>query len=65
MTESTTPLLTPKQLCELLQVPLQTLYVWRGQGKGPRGFKVGRGIRYRRTDVERWLEKQAERDAAA
>ena len=60
-----TPLLTPAQLAELLQVPLQTLYHWRTQGQGPRGFKVGRGIRYSRSEVERWIERQAETESGA
>jgi excisionase family DNA binding protein len=63
MTDITASLLTPPQLAEWLQLPLSTLYSWRTQGIGPPGFKVGRGIRYRRSDVERWLERQAERDA--
>lgn len=48
--------LTPQDLAELLQVPLTTIYGWRYKGAGPRGMKVGRHVRYRRADVETWLD---------
>jgi len=34
------------------------LYGWRYKGEGPRGYRVGRFVRYRRSAVEAWLEKQ-------
>jgi len=52
-------LMTTEQLAEFLQVPLTTLYQWRHKGTGPRGIKVGKHVRYRRADVEAWLETQA------
>lgn len=55
------PLLTPTDLAEYLGVPLKTLYQWRYRGVGPPAVRVGRYLRYRRADVEVWLEKQ-ERD---
>jgi len=49
-----------------LGVPQQSIYRWRVEGRGPRGIKVGRHLRYRRADVEAWLESQAdERPPAA
>ncbi len=53
-------LLTAVAVAEELGVPLQTLYGWRSAGKGPRGIRVGRYLRYRRADVDAWLEKQAD-----
>jgi excisionase family DNA binding protein len=50
-------LLTPQQVSELLQMPLQTLYTWRSRGEGPPALKLGRHLRYRRADVERWLDE--------
>jgi len=47
---------SPTTLAEYLDVPLPTIYQWRYQGKGPTAIKVGRHVRYRRQDVERWLE---------
>ncbi|WP_448613342.1 helix-turn-helix transcriptional regulator [Modestobacter sp. URMC 112] len=41
-------------------VPKQTLYVWRAQSKGPRGIRVGKHLRYRWSDVDAWLDEQAD-----
>lgn len=38
-----------------LGVPVQTLYSWRGQGKGPDARRVGRRLRYRPEDVKAWV----------
>jgi excisionase family DNA binding protein len=43
------------EVAEYLGVPVQTLYVWRVEGRAPRGFKVGKHLRYRRADVDAWL----------
>lgn len=48
-------LLTAEDLAAFLEVPLKTLYAWRYRGEGPVGFRVGKHIRYRWTDVERWI----------
>ena len=55
-------LLTMKELAAYLQIPLNTLYQWRHRGEGPQGIRVGRFVRFRQADVDRWLESQ--RDAA-
>ena len=49
----------PEEVSEYLQVPLRTLYEWHYKGTGPRVLKVGKHLRYRWSDVERWLEEQA------
>lgn len=51
-------LATPPEVAEFLQVPVRTLVAWRYHRKGPRWAKVGRGIRYRWTDVEKWIDEQ-------
>jgi excisionase family DNA binding protein len=51
-------LLTPDQLSDWLQVPKQTVYRWRTRGDGPRGFRVGKHLRFDRGDVEQWLMTQ-------
>jgi excisionase family DNA binding protein len=51
-------LLTPDQLSEWLQVPKQTVYKWRAHGDGPRGYRVGKHVRYDRAEVEQWLVAQ-------
>lgn len=50
-------LLTVQQLAEYLDIPVQTLYQWRTKGYGPPGRRIGKHVRYRETDVERWLEQ--------
>lgn len=52
-------LIDPAAVAGELGVPEKTLAQWRYLGKGPRFIKVGRFIRYRIRDVERWLEEQS------
>lgn len=35
-----------------LKVPVSTVRTWRMKGIGPRGFKVGKHVRYRKSDVD-------------
>lgn len=51
-------LLTVDQVAEHLQLPVATLYRYRHRGEGPRAARVGRHLRYRRADVEEWVEQQ-------
>jgi len=52
-------LMTRAEVAQLLQIPEKTLRNWRARGiDGPRGFKVGKAVRYRREEVERWLAQQ-------
>lgn len=58
--------LTVKQLAELLQVPVSTIYRWRHLGEGPRGIRVsGRHVRYRRSDVESFLKERMDPERVA
>lgn len=44
-----------------LGIAEKTLANWRTRGFGPRGFRVGKAVRYLRGEVDRWLaEQQAE-----
>jgi excisionase family DNA binding protein len=52
-------LLSPETVAELLGVPKATLYAWRSRDEGPKGFKIGKHLRYRRSEVERWLDERA------
>lgn len=36
-------------------IPTRTIYYWRQQGGGPRGFHVGNALRFAKVDVDRWL----------
>ena len=57
------PVLTLSQLATQLGVTAQTLYDLRSQGRGPRGFRVGRELRFRVREVEAWLEQMEADDA--
>jgi excisionase family DNA binding protein len=52
--------LDPQGLADLFGIPLRTVYNWRNRAVGPRGYRIGRHVRYRRSDVEAWLERQAD-----
>lgn len=51
------PLLTAEDVSDWLKKPIGTLYQWRHLGRGPRSIKVGGSVRYRRSDIESWLEQ--------
>ena len=52
-------LLTLTETAEVLQISPQTLYRWRSHGEGPVGYRLlGGGVRYRRTDVDAWVQTQ-------
>jgi excisionase family DNA binding protein len=49
-------LMRPDELAAFLGIPLRTIYRWRTRREVPPSYRVGRHIRYRLADVERWLE---------
>ena len=49
--------LSPSELCAHLHVSAQTIYDLRSLGRGPRGFRVGRELRVRVSEVEAWLTR--------
>ncbi|WP_406269502.1 helix-turn-helix domain-containing protein [Actinacidiphila glaucinigra] len=59
-----TRFLTPVDLADLLGVPLETVYQWRRKRIGPRGFRVGRHLRYDPEDVRAWVASLLEDEAA-
>lgn len=58
------PVLTTSELAEYLGVNVQAIYDLRNDGRGPSGFRVGREIRYRVSDVLGWLDGLHERAPA-
>ena len=52
------PLLTLDEAAERLRRPPATLRFWRHKGIGPKSFKLGRGVVYRESDLEAWVEEQ-------
>jgi len=47
--------LDEKRLCALLGISSVTATKWRAKAKGPPFIKLGRLVRYRRSDVDAWL----------
>lgn len=54
------PLLTIEEVSDWLGIPRGTLYQWRSRKQGPRAIKVGGALRYRRTEVESYLERHTD-----
>jgi len=52
------PLIDVQQLADYLDVPVKTLYAWRYRREGPPAFRVGRHLRYRRSDIQRWIQQR-------
>lgn len=53
-------MLSPADLAALVGVPVRTVYAWRQAGEDPPGYRVGKHVRYRRAEVERWLAAHAD-----
>jgi predicted DNA-binding transcriptional regulator AlpA len=54
--------LTTMEVAELCRTSPDTVRFWRYSGQGPRSFKVGRRVLYRRVDVEQWLDELHDRE---
>ena len=58
------PVLSLSELAARLRVSAQTIYDLRSQGRGPRGFRVGRELRFRAGEIDAWLARMEEADGA-
>jgi len=62
---ATSTLLDEKAAAEFLQIAAGTLSVWRSTGRYKVPFvKVGHLVRYRRSDLEAWLESRTRANGA-
>ncbi|MFF3515543.1 helix-turn-helix transcriptional regulator [Streptomyces sp. NPDC002573] len=51
--------LTPEDLVEMFELPsVATVYQWRRKHTGPRGFRVGRHLRFDPSDVRAWVDSR-------
>ncbi len=50
------PLMTLSDVASFLQVAERTVYLWAQRGMIP-SFKLGNVWRFKRTDLERWIEE--------
>jgi DNA-binding transcriptional MerR regulator len=53
-------LLTITEVAAIVRAPVATLRYWRHLSTGPKSFRVGRGVRYWRSDVVEWLREQSD-----
>lgn len=51
--------MTVSDVAEYLGIPKATVYAMNSRGSGPRRYRVSKVVRYRRAEVEAWLEQQA------
>ncbi|SCD37331.1 Helix-turn-helix domain-containing protein [Streptomyces sp. BpilaLS-43] len=57
--------LTPDDLVEMFELPsVETVYQWRRKRTGPRGFRVGRHLRFDPDDVRVWVDSRRSEAAA-
>ena len=57
-------LLTIAEVADIVRVPVATLRYWRHLGTGPHSFRIGRGVRYWRSEVTAWLYGQSDGSTA-
>ena len=57
-------LLNVKQVAQYLQLKESTIYSWAQDGKMP-AIKIGRTWRFRRTDLDAWLERHLQQEDEA
>ncbi|MCP5227682.1 helix-turn-helix domain-containing protein [Accumulibacter sp.] len=63
--EATRDLLDEKEAAQVLDTSPGTLSVWRSTGRYNLPFiKIGRNVRYRRSDLLAWLEKRTRETGA-
>jgi excisionase family DNA binding protein len=51
-------LLSVEELADYLEVPVKTIYTWRHRNTGPKGFRVGKHLRFRWRDVQSWVAQR-------
>jgi predicted DNA-binding transcriptional regulator AlpA len=62
-TQLPVPVVTGKQLCEILDISMATLGRWRKTGAIPQPVRCGRRLlRWRLAEIEKWLEQQTEQE---
>ncbi|MFJ2301470.1 helix-turn-helix transcriptional regulator [Streptomyces sp. NPDC087787] len=57
--------LTPDDIAEMFEVPLETVYQWRKKRTGPRGFRIGKHLRYDPADVRAYVDQRKYAETAA
>ena len=63
--EEADPLWGFEDLSAYVGIPVPTLRRWRSSGQGPRGIRMGKHVRFRRSECIRWVEAQELEQASA
>lgn len=45
------------ELAAELKVSVQTIYDLRSKGRGPHGFRVGTQLRFRKAEIDAWVQR--------
>lgn len=60
------PVSHPRRHClRCSRYPLETVYQWRKKRTGPRGFRIGRHLRYDPADVRAYVDQRKQAEIAA
>jgi len=51
-------LMTVEEAAAYLRIAPKTLFNWRVRSEGPPALKVGGRVRYRRADLDEWLDTE-------
>jgi excisionase family DNA binding protein len=54
----TSPYVTIAELAKLIGVGLRTVKTWRASGNLPKPIRVGRTVRWLRTDIDEFLKRK-------
>lgn len=49
--------MTLQELADYLSVDVRTIRAWRLRGYGPKGFRVGGRVKYRRSAVDAFIDE--------
>jgi excisionase family DNA binding protein len=52
-------LIGPEEAATILGIEVATLYSWRHRKMGPKSYSVGRKVKYKASDIDRWLEERS------
>ncbi len=52
-------LIGPEGLAAYLGIPLPIIYGMNSRGTGPRRIRIGKHVRYRKADVDAWVDTRA------
>ena len=55
-------LLTEQEVADYCKVSVRTVKRWRAEGTGPPFLRAGRQVRYRKRDVDAWLESRGQQN---